>query len=417
MKEFKPGYAFKNNKYYVFDKHGVAVHKGWPEILAYRKTKTKPWRCIRPKFNFKLSTIDLTSCYICDSLVLTNKKHDHICKPFPKESWLSLIPTEVLKAVEPFKRRQWHLLAFVARGGAPALDLLKSSPALAWMLASSWAFKRKPVKNHFRSIRALLAKNKSQQDMLKWLNYPNSKSVVKLLRKIDMAEVDVSLLLNLRELLTGQVGIRHLQHCKTINKTTLWLLKLSEQSKLKLSFSFIEQLSSIKSIDSSFEISNTLKDVIKMNKFLCNKQISVQSIKHLELIHHKLIDETVITSKQNKKINRNFPWPSFELPEEFPEVEFIDSEHELIKTGIVMHNCLVAHVDSAIYGNKLYFKLQTNKKAVMSVNKVSNEKWDICEIKGCCNQLVDVQTADLADNWLAVINSNKSNSKGLLRSY
>jgi hypothetical protein len=413
MKEFKPGYAFKNNKYYIFDKYGVTVYRGWPDMLAYRKTKTKPWRSFRPKFTFDLNSVNIEKCYICELQKLENEKSEHTCKPFPKDSWLNLIPKEILKAIEPFKQRQWHLLSFVARCGLPSMDLIKSTPALAWMLASSWAFKTNPVKNHFRSIRRLLVKSKNQQDILKWLDYPNTKSVIKILRKIDIAEVDVSLLLNLKDLLIKQVSIRHLQHCNTINKTTLWLLKLSDQNKLKLSSNFIEHVSSIMSKDSRFEISSTLEDVIKMNDALCNKQISVQSIQHLNLIHHKLIDATVIAAKQSKTINRTLPWPSFELPEEFPEVEFIDTEHGLIKTGIQMHNCLAAHVDSALYSSKFYFKLQTNKKAVMSVNKVSNEKWDIAEIKGYCNQIVDVQTAELADNWLAAINSNKSNNKGL----
>lgn len=44
---------------------------------------------------------------------------------------------------------------------------------------------------------------------------------------------------------------------------------------------------------------------------------------------------------------------------------------------------------------------------------VSNEKWDISGIKGYCNQVVGVETAELANNRSTALNSNKSNNKGL----
>lgn len=96
--------------------------------------------------------------------------------------WLGFFPPEALAFVERhgFKERRWHLLNLWMRV-PEGRELFDEIPALAWMLASSWIF-RKPVSKPFRSIRALVRKPRAQ--VLEWLGLPPGEGSLKLLREI-----------------------------------------------------------------------------------------------------------------------------------------------------------------------------------------------------------------------------------------
>lgn len=228
MKPFIPGQTFKNNKYYVFDKHGVTVLKPWPGMLAYRKTRSRGWKAIRPKFSFAENNIPNESnkaeCYHCYLNELFEQDYKHECKPDPLIEYLETIPVDILHLIQGVSSRQWHLLALFARCGEEAIELFQSTPALAWMLASSWAFKDKPVRDHFRSIRRLFKAGKSQLDVLKWLDYPSSKQVIKLLRKVDMSDVDVTFFLHLKTIILKQTSIKTLRHIQRIDYSIIRFL-------------------------------------------------------------------------------------------------------------------------------------------------------------------------------------------------
>jgi hypothetical protein len=55
-----------------------------------------------------------------------------------------------------------------------------------------------------------------------------------------------------------------------------------------------------------------------------------------------------------------------------------------------------------------FFRLQTKERAVMAINKTSHGIWNIFEIKSYCNKIVDKDTLELANKWLSVIQSNKT---------
>ncbi|MGD9747401.1 MAG: hypothetical protein AB7I98_02845 [Verrucomicrobiales bacterium] len=96
--------------------------------------------------------------------------------------WLGHFPPEALAFVERhgFKERRWHLLNLWLRV-PEGRELFDEIPALGWMLASSWLF-RKPVTKPYRSLRALARKPRSR--VLEWLDLPPGEGTLKLLRML-----------------------------------------------------------------------------------------------------------------------------------------------------------------------------------------------------------------------------------------
>jgi hypothetical protein len=97
-------------------------------------------------------------------------------------SWLGHFSPEALAFVERhgFKERRWHLLNLWLRV-PEGRELFDDMPALAWMMASSWLF-RKPVTKPFRSLRSLVRKPRNH--VLQWLDLPPGDGTLKLLRML-----------------------------------------------------------------------------------------------------------------------------------------------------------------------------------------------------------------------------------------
>jgi hypothetical protein len=130
-------------------------------------------------------------------------------------AWLLGLDLESRRAVAPFNERLWHLLMLAIRCPG-AIDLLHSSPALAFALASSWVFRRKhAVQRPLRAARSLLRKR--QRLVADWLGFPATESVVRILRRVPHTDISVDSILRLREALWDDQKALVLRHLPAIN--------------------------------------------------------------------------------------------------------------------------------------------------------------------------------------------------------
>jgi hypothetical protein len=224
----KPGIRFRDGKLYLFARSGIIVLRQWPDLRAWRKTpKARSWRPIRPALHLEPCAEGWT-CRVepreqrvravtggtSIRLRLEREPEAEDWDPFDpgpfdefaagdpeapdhepavepdsatpavalpgtgdgesRRQWSELrrvaflqpIPDEVLAAVAPFACRHWHLLNLIARCPG-ALDLVRSTPALAFALASPWVFRRPAPTQPLRSARALL--RRPQHEIAGWL--------------------------------------------------------------------------------------------------------------------------------------------------------------------------------------------------------------------------------------------------------
>jgi hypothetical protein len=102
------------------------------------------------------------------------------------------------------------------------MDLSHSNPALLFALASNWAFHKPAVQWPVRAARSLI--NRKQRVILKWLGFPATESVRRLLAKISPDALTVPRLLWLREHLPDPACLVLLQHLPRINDIVLRLV-------------------------------------------------------------------------------------------------------------------------------------------------------------------------------------------------
>lgn len=404
MKPFVYGQILKNNKFYVFDKQGVTAMKHWPEILVYRKTAKINGTAIEPKFEFNgyylANAMSSVRCFRCYENEFFGDDFKHECRPEPLVRFFDNVPRELIHLNKSINNRQSHLLALFAQCGKPAIELFKSTPALAWMLASSWAFKLKPVKNHFRSIRNLLESGKSQIEMLEWLDYPATKGVIKLLRKVYMKRVDVTFFLNLKEVINDCQKLNLIKHLPVIKPS---LIRLLCEFKMNFTYHFLVNYQR-KTINQQHRLKLLLSDCfpekyVQWHHKFTNKDLTL-FINHIDDYdtdnsHHPIVSE-----------NRVFPLPPFNVPDGFQQIEYVDSEDELLKESEEMHNCLHNYVEQCCYGTTQIFRILQPERAVFSVVESSAPKvLELSEIKAVCNKTVCEKTLAYLQTWLNTVNA------------
>lgn len=112
-----------------------------------------------------------------------------LCKIDQLARWTELFPSDAIEFLDrhDFRSRCWHLLNLWLRV-PEGRELFDDVPALAWLAASSWCFKQRPVRRPLRSMRSLVSK--PRRWLLRWLDLPEGDGVIRLLRTIRPADLN-----------------------------------------------------------------------------------------------------------------------------------------------------------------------------------------------------------------------------------
>ncbi len=188
---WRRGLVWKDGKLYAFEHHSILVMRMWPEMRAWRRTKTKPWAATRRYADERLSSDLLTPGEIERYALFRTQFGGPIrwddCFDRTKLDYAAAlsafqtIPDRERNIAAQFKHRRWHALAMMARCPG-ATDLLEANPALGYMLANSWVMKRAKPTQPMRAARAIL--RKPQADILSWLDLPGTERVRRILQKV-----------------------------------------------------------------------------------------------------------------------------------------------------------------------------------------------------------------------------------------
>ncbi|MAY81111.1 MAG: hypothetical protein CL930_10050 [Deltaproteobacteria bacterium] len=171
----------ERNKLYRFTDHGVVVIRPWPLPQAWRKHGSQNWHPSTPR-------IDLQIAVEPEQDLSSHKRKGTAAEQY---AW-STIPQPVREAVlkAHFAGYQWPSLSMMARCPG-AIELTHSTPMLAAMLAVGNRIREQPVGWLLRSIRSLLKPPDGWQRWLKicrWLGLEESRSFVRMVRKVDVHE-------------------------------------------------------------------------------------------------------------------------------------------------------------------------------------------------------------------------------------
>ncbi len=383
----------------------------WPAPMGWCKgPKDSCWRHVRPDIHLPAS--DITR--------LIGRQVSRIHEPSSQEGmddekiaqlrrsqqnrlnflyWAAHIPREVRKPIARFGNRQWHLLSMVARCGQPALDLLHSNPALAYMLASNWVFHKPVVCQPMRSIRSLLRRGRNQRDIMEWLGFPPSQSMRRILARIVPASCTITRLLYLLDCCRNPRVQKTLCHLNRINASVLRIVT-DPELRGRVGFDVIERLSRKRGEDRTPRLARLLMDMDRMCYDLGVEPRKIWHLEDIERIHDAMMENLNAEEVDDFSPDMDIEFP----PPPLPGTELIEpicDLRTLREEGFLQKHCVSAYGRKIAVNRTVYiYRILEPERATLSLTR-HGKNWHLGELKGFRNDSVSAQTWKQVREWYA----------------
>lgn len=316
--------------------------------------------------------------------------------------WLGHFPPEALDFVERhgIKERRWHVLNLWLRV-PEGRELFDEIPALAWMLASSWMF-RKPVSKPFRSIRALVGKPRAR--ILEWLGLPPGDGTLKLLRQLPGQACD-QLLMRRCHVVFRDATLRN------------WLLNLGMPLTLdvllaanpgRISYPLLRAIAEGRSMPHSGargEVARVYLDVCWMAWSLEEEKVDpdqlgrIRSTRRLWEFHEELV------ALQNSRERPSTPaWEGRKPPPVAPAQWMVplETEEALTAEACELRHCLSSSLYRDAVAEGRYYAYAVHHelgRATLGIQRESGERWRIDQLRGHANGPVDPAVQAAVVEW------------------
>lgn len=315
--------------------------------------------------------------------------------------WLGHFPPEALAFVERhgFKERRWHVLNLWLRV-PEGRELFDEIPALAWMLASSWQF-RKPVSKPFRSIRALVRKPRAR--ILEWLELPTGEGTLRLLRQLPGPACD-QLLMRRCHVVFRDATLRN------------WLLNLGMPLTLdvllaanpgRISYPLLRAIAEGRSMPQSGargEVARVYLDVCWMAWSL-EEEVDpdrlgrIRSTRRLWEFHEELV------AMQNSRERPSTPACEGRKPPPVAPAQWmvpLETEEALEEEACELHHCLASsrYRDAVAEGHYYAYAVHHDLgRATLGLKRNAGEGWRIDQLRGFANGSVDLVVQNAVAEW------------------
>lgn len=415
------GSYFRDGKFYHFTNGTMLVVRGWPELRAWRKTLTRPWQPVRPELCFgnpELLVADHTprtqrlprELHV-PSTAAGGDERDELPEgglPSLPPAWLpaqlaleadarqrlaATFPSDIRAVLAPFATRQWHLAVLLARCPG-ALDLVRSNPALAFCLASSWCFRRQPVRWPLRSVRRLLKRR--QRDMVAWLGFPATESMVRLLRKVPPAACRVPHLLNLRRIARDAWSVPYVRHLPRLNATALALLAC-RGLRAELTPRLVREMTEAAPDGEISATMRLLEDTWEMGVVLGRfRNPPFASLQQLRRTHDAFVWELRQVYGHDLAANGEaFPPPP--IPGT-PDILPLTTAAELVQEGEEMRHCVAIYAPRVRAGECYVYRVLRPTRATVSLVR-QGRRWELEQVAGIANADVPDEVLEAVRRW------------------
>jgi hypothetical protein len=310
------------------------------------------------------------------------------------QDFYGAIPPEVREAVMVFPERHYSLLSFCARcpGG---LDLLRSTPALGFMLANCWVFGRK-VQRPLRSCRALL--RRTQREQLGWLGFPGaSKSEVRILRKVPAACCTVKTLLYLRSAMrSGQPG-KWLRHLPQINAGVVRLV--SDPRLLPhATYSLLEEVALCPGENARARLGHRMARALPLfdEKLPCC-QARFRSMAAFSGFLQ--VAEDMGWDQLCSLVPRDFPRPPYPGNDWLVPLRNL---RELVCEGMVQRHCIANAADRVCWGRAYVYRVLVpgNRATLLIERETRGRPWFLADCRAAANKPTDAALLQRIQFWL-----------------
>jgi len=381
---FRPGIEFKNGKLLEFERYSLTVMRPWPEPLAWRRTTRKPFRPVRSKSTLVYGPDDGETYTFSHDLRNT-------------ERFMEPVPPDVTTKIGQFTNRQWHMMALFARCPG-ALDLVQSTPALAFALASNWVFSNPAPSQPLRSARRMV--RLPQTAICDWLGFPARPSTIHIMRKMRIKEITVEALLYLRDGLWNEAAAKLLRHCPVISRRVIAIATIPGWRQ-HFSPRFLFDLPKYDEGGELYNFDSTcalefllLPQTRRLLRPLQRFDSTAQVERYLEQFHRARRME----SRFDCPPDLQFPQPPVHGTNEI--IPFKNG-WDLLAESKEMDHCVADLYRSAAEGRASYYRVNAPERATLSLIR-ENDIWQLGEVHGRGNARVTRETYAAIYAWLSV---------------
>lgn len=395
---FHSGAAYRNGKLYEFTRDCVIVMKGWPEMRAWQWTGeyARPWRHVRPRLKRVslrgLSRMPDPDCHPPEpnGQMLFPFAYSFVARHAYRAFWWA-VPEAYRELVMPFRDRRWHMLSLLARCPG-ADDLTVSNPALAFCLASNWAF-HVPIASHpLRAARSLVFKK--QRHILEWLGYPGTESGRQLLRRIPRESLTVEFLTSLRAAIQSPEVARRLSFMDRISQDVFYLIATKEIAP-HVAFSLLDEVSQVRVPDAGPVIAFRIRDMLNMSEELQRKLPRLRSVAQVDQLHEDLVFDYNL----QREAADDAPLPPPPIAGKEGEIEPLETCQELAIEGRLQQHCVGSYAHSVRRGQAYVYRMLKPERATLAIMQ-GPRGWTMREIHGYRNADVRPETCQAALDWL-----------------
>ncbi len=388
---FRRGWVFKDDKLLMFEEDSLLVLRGWPACRAWQKTESSGWRATRPPGALVRAIWSTAQPRYLQRWVdePERKRIGLAQRSAAARRFIESIPRDVLRVVKPLPERQWHVLSLVARCPG-ALDLARDNPALAFALASSWVFRRVPVKNPMRAARALVKQKRAA--ILDALGFPATPAVARVLAKLPRRAVTIQALLYLRGTLRDPP--KALFHLPRLDAGVLRILCDATLRPLA-TYALLEDVA--RTAPRTHRAAYLLADTDAMHRLLFDKPLPAQrSLVRLQWLHDELVEQLNASDHARR---RTLALPEPPLPGA-GAIGPLTTAPEIIAEGRTMHHCVASYVERVATGAAYIYRVDSPERATLSLVRTAHG-WNVGELKGFANAPVPSATRLAVARWLA----------------
>ena len=313
------------------------------------------------------------------------------------DSFTAQIPAEIIELVSPFADHQWAMLRLLAYR-TPALELARTNPVLAYCLANNFQFRSHVYKHEISWEQANYYARRKQKQILKFLGFPDTNIIVKLMKKIDTTEISIALLRLLKAaLIEDNPTVKLLSHYKTITPGMLGLLRtfitplVTPRIVADVAKSERERFYS--------HTADRLTDIQHM-KNAAPVEVDVQPLQGMRAVadtHETFLLQIRDAVAEHRRQQNYLGDPPFEGTDTIIPISTKDG---LRLEGKHMKNCVGTYIDKVLRGEMYIYKVLAPQRATMSIIPQWGREWRCCELKLKCNKQPGTKTKDAVITWL-----------------
>lgn len=424
--DLRPQFSWDDGRLWIRSPQVETRIRWQPEPLAEEKLPGRPWQPFWPHFRL-LPAVDAGEhgprhvWPIYDDAGGTPGEVESAArKRLAFAALRAEIPEPIARLAAPFPSHQWPLLVLMHRQPA-ALDLAEANPVVAYGVANNHEFRG--TSSSVAGELAVLHCHHKQRAILKWLGFPGSEAIVRLVKKIPPPAVSPFILRCLRAALGDPAVLPLLAHQPRLNGSMIYLAVRWQLRPLLTASLFASVLREeddaavVHEIDAVVNSLNFLAtfapgadaprpftSMAQMRRF--NERIPREYQAYLRrraqarAAVRQEFEARQQTWEEAGRPEALQPYP----PEPVPgtrDIVPLRNPQELEDEGAQQHNCVATYAHCPKDGAVYFYRVLAPERATLSVVRGPDGCWRRCELKGCRNRRVTEETVAAIDRWLA----------------